>query len=162
MNIKCSWQDKVSRQTGIKQGERLSGHAMKIKRQEKSNLVGRIRKIFMKEMMFDMWEISGNVTGTNSTGRPVSTWWMLKTLTHQSRSPHPLWGDGPFSSHPCFPITLNLPPLCHLLHWICLPMYLLHWVTSSSWEEKPCFVMDAKVPENAENLEPREFYIHLL
>lgn len=44
---------------------------MKIKRQEKSNLVGRIRRIFMKEMMFDMREISGNVTGTNSTGRPV-------------------------------------------------------------------------------------------
>ena len=212
-------------------------------RDEKSNLVGRIRKIFTKEVLFDMWEISGNEVGTDSTGRPFSTWCVEKTsstravlLTHSqellfSRSVvpdsvttwtaarqaslsftisrsllklmsidqwcHPTISSSviPFSSHlqsfpasrslpmsqfftscgqsigvsasasvppmniqdwfplgwtgwislqgfsrlfsstlrrPRLPSTVNQPQWYHLLHWICSPVCLPHWVASSS------------------------------
>lgn len=109
---------------------------MKI-RPEKSNLVGRIRKILMKEMMLDMWGIWGNIIGTNSTGRHFSAetrpvhLMKTKMLILQSRS-HQLPGDHPFSRLPCFPSTRNLPQLYHLLHWICWPLCLLHRVVGSS------------------------------
>ena len=60
--------------------------------------------------------VSGNITGTNSTGRHLGTWWMVETLSHQSRCPHPLLTPSLFPQHWESAPGVSLPALDLLTH----------------------------------------------
>ena len=66
---------------------------MNIRRQNKSNLVGRIRKLLVKEVMFlYMGGVSGYMTGTNPTQGHFA--WGKLTLQGLLQTP-PAWSRPP-------------------------------------------------------------------